>query len=328
MPVSRLPFRSSSVVAAAFFGLACGGGSTTEASTSISTISFASSSQAIYKGTTATLTVTAKGSDGNALPSSNADLAAIAWSVGDPTIATVVGTGTSATVTGIKFGSTTVRATSGSVQGTIAITVNNGITSITLAKGAASIAVGTQTTVTPTVVGPNPDHSVTLSTTNGTVGFVTAEGVVNARAAGTMNIVATSVADPTVSGSTQITVVAATLPSATITGMSQAASPAGCATAVGAVVVTTAVCGTVNLALNVIATDHTMKLIEVLVGSTVCASQTLDTKAAQTMTMSCNTAGQTPGPSLFSVRITHRTQVEPTVDVARTVITSTITIAP
>jgi hypothetical protein len=330
MADTRVSFRSTPLVVVALLGLACGGGSTsTEASTSVSSITFAQAPLAlIYKGTTQTLTVTAKGSDGVALPSSNADVAALVWTSSDPTIASVVGSGTSATVTGVKFGSTTIHAKSGSVDGALAVTVNNGINSVTITKLLSTIPEGEQTTVTAVVVGPNPDHSVEWSTRSGTIGFVDQDGTVNARSDGIINIVATSKADPDVSGTTQITVIDATLPALSLTSMTQAASPAGCMTAVGATVVTTAVCGTVNLNLSLAAATHKTKLIEVLIGTTVCASQTLDTKVAQTLTLACNTAGTPAGSNLISVRLMHRTAVDPTIDVLRTLISQPITIAP
>jgi hypothetical protein len=330
MAGTRISFRSTPLVLVALLGLACGGGSTTtEASTSISSITFADAPLLyVYKGTSASMTVTAKGSDGVALPSSNADVAALVWSSSDPTIATVVGTGATATVAGLKFGSTTIHAKSGSVDAAIAVTVNNGINSVTVTKALAQIAEGEVTTVTATVLGPNPDHSVIWSTRTGNVGFVDQTGLVSAIDDGTINIVATSNADNAVSGTTQITVVNAVLPSVTLTSMTQASSPAGCATAVGATVVATSVCGTVNLNLSLAAATHNTKLIEVLIGATVCASQALDTKAAQALTLACNTAGVAAGSNSFIVRVTHRTAAAPTVPVLRTLITQPITIMP
>jgi hypothetical protein len=322
----RSPLRSSAIVLASVAALACG--SSTEPKNSIHELAFTPAIQVLLNGSTANVTVAASGADGMAIAAGSADLATIKWASDDSTIVSVVGTGTSATLSALKYGTTTIRATApGGVLGALTVSVTNGITGVTIIAASNTIPVGGKTTITPTVLGENPDHSVTYTTSNQQVALVDAAGVVSAVAAGSAIITATSVADATYQGSVSILVRAAVLPTANITAATQTASPAGCSTTVGAAVSLGSVCGTFSITANLLAGDFATTRIEAIVGTTVCGSVTLNTATAATITVSCNTAGVAAGSTNLILRATYRTETS-AVDVTRTAASIPITIAP
>jgi hypothetical protein len=323
----RSPIRSTAIVLASVAALACG--SSTEPRNSIHELEFTPALQVLLNGATAMVTVAASGADGVAIAAGSADLATIKWKSDDSTIVSVVGSGTGATLSAHKYGTTTIRATApGGVLGTLSVSVNNGITGVTLTAASGTIPVGGKTALNATVQGDNPNHAVTYSTSNQQVATIDASGVVSGLATGSVTITATSTADPTYQGTVSILVRAAALPRANITAATQTASPAGCNTAPGFPVTLSSVCGTFSITANLLASDFSSTLIEAMVGTTVCGSLAINTAAATTITLSCNTAGVAPGPTTLTLRATYRTETNPTVNVTTTAASLPITIAP
>lgn len=140
----------------------------------------------------------------------------IAWASQNTSVATVSQTGR---VNAVGPGATMVTATSEGRTGSAAITVNPPpVTSVVVSPSTKSIQVGEQTGLSAETRGAGgqllTDRPVSWSSTNETVAAVSSSGVVTAVAPGSSTISAISEG---VSGSASVTVVAATIPVASVT---------------------------------------------------------------------------------------------------------------
>ncbi len=150
----------------------------------------------------------------------------VTWSSSDETIATVDQDGL---VTGVAIGAATITATSvatPSVSGSSALTVTDvpAVTGVTVDPAEVTIGVGdadVQFTAVVAAVG-GASEEVTWASSDPDVASVDAAGLVSAVATGTATVTATSVFDPTISGSATVNVpgvtdIVVTPPSADLT---------------------------------------------------------------------------------------------------------------
>lgn len=131
----------------------------------------------------------------------------VTWTSSDLTKATVSATGV---VTGVAVGSAVITARSvadPTRTATSAITVVPRVTGVTVTPANSSIAVAGTVPLTATVTGdPGVTTTVTWNSLQPAIATVSATGVVTGVATGTATIVATSTADPSKSGSAQVSV--------------------------------------------------------------------------------------------------------------------------
>ena len=141
----------------------------------------------------------------------------VIWTSGNTAIATVDQTGK---VTGVAAGSTTIVAkltADNSVQAQATVTVAAApLPAISLSPTSASVSVGATKTITATVTNTT-NTAVTWTTSSSTIATVSTGGVVTGKATGTATITATSVANNSVKATCTITVIAAALPTLTVT---------------------------------------------------------------------------------------------------------------
>ena len=195
--------------------------SVTVTSAVLTSISVGTPSPSIASGSTEQLTATGVYSDNSTQPLTTQ----VAWSITDPTVATVSGAGL---LTALKAGSVTVTATSGAVSGTGTVVVNGAsLASITITPMAFSIASGQSKQLSAVgVYSDGTSHDVTNQVTwnSGSTSYATVSsaGLVTGVSAGSANITATL---DTKTGSATATVSAALLTSIVVTpGMASIAT--------------------------------------------------------------------------------------------------------
>ncbi|MFN8574331.1 MAG: Ig-like domain-containing protein [Gemmatimonadaceae bacterium] len=173
----------------------------------VASVTVAPSSATVGVGATQQLTATLRDANGNILTGR-----LVQWSSPNPAIASVSSTGL---VTAVSAGGPiNISATSEGVSGTSAITVaSGGVTSVVVTPSSGSLRSSTPgfgwTQQLAAVVNgpPGVDQSVTWASGNSNIASVSASGLVVANAAGQTQITATSVADPTKSGTYDVTVI-------------------------------------------------------------------------------------------------------------------------
>jgi len=195
--------------------LACGGGgspnetgpSTPPTPTPVlTTINVALSVAQIQVGQTAT--ATASGLDQNGAPIATGT---VSWSSSNTNVAVIAQTGA---ITAVGAGTTQIIATSGGKSGQAALTVVPApvpVASVTISPATVTLVIGATQQMTATATDANGNvltgRTVTWSSSDPTKATVTPTGVVQAIAAGTATIVATS---ETKSGSATVTVSSST----------------------------------------------------------------------------------------------------------------------
>jgi alpha-tubulin suppressor-like RCC1 family protein len=140
-------------------------------------------------GATAPLTAVARSADGTALVNRT-----IAFSSGDPAIASVDGSGV---VTGVAVGSTAITATSEGRSRSVTLTVSNvAVSSVAVAPTTAALKVGAELTLTGQAfdagAAPLPNRVFAWSSSSPAVATVSPLGVVRGLTAGTTTITGTS----------------------------------------------------------------------------------------------------------------------------------------
>jgi uncharacterized protein YjdB len=210
---------TSSITAA--FGLVSGSTTLTVTAATLVSIDVTPASPSIAKGTTQQFTATGVFTD-----ASTQDLTtSVSWASSDTAVATISNTaGTEGLATSAAMGSTTVTATSGAVSGSTTLTVTAAtLVSIDVTPASPSVAKGTTQQFTAT--GSYTDAStqdlttaVTWSSSDTAVATISnaagSEGLATGADVGPSTITATSGA---VSGSTTLTISAATLVSIDVT---------------------------------------------------------------------------------------------------------------
>lgn len=152
-------------------------------------------------GATQAVTATAKDAKGTTVPS-----AAITWSVDNAAIASVSASGSSATITAVATGATVAHARVGSIGADIPIQVL-GVRSMQVNPTNASIRAGdTQNFSVTFDADAGVSQSVTWTSGDAAIATVSATGVVSGVSAGATTIRATSVADPRISSTANVTV--------------------------------------------------------------------------------------------------------------------------
>jgi len=133
--------------------------------------------------------------------------ATITWSSSDTTKAKVSATGL---VVGVAVGSATITATSGTKSATATVAVTSDISFVTMTPANATLVVAQSSHATAAVGVINAaSNAVTFTSSNPAVATVTGSGLtatITAVAAGTANIIATSVVDSTKSATQHLTV--------------------------------------------------------------------------------------------------------------------------
>lgn len=173
---------------------------------SVATVTVSPTPVTMAVGSTQQETATLHDANGNVLNRP------VSWSSSDVSIATVSSTGL---VTAVAAGGpATITATSEGVQGTASITVSSGVvTSVTVSPASGSLrgstpGFGWTQQLTVTVNGsPGVSQAVTYASGNASIASVSATGLVTAGAAGQTQVTATSVVDPTKSGTYDVTVI-------------------------------------------------------------------------------------------------------------------------
>jgi uncharacterized protein YjdB len=168
------------------------------------TVALGASSIQVGQGTQATATL--KDANGNTLTGRT-----ITWSSSAPSVASVSSSGA---VTALAAGSTQITATSEGQSGSATVTVTVvPVATVVVALAASSVTVGQSTQATATLKDANGNtltgRTVTWSSNNTAVATVSSAGLVNALAAGSAQITATSEGK---TGSASLTVTAASPP--------------------------------------------------------------------------------------------------------------------
>src|SRR6266853_896656 len=158
----------------------------------------------------------------------------VTWASSNTSVANVTASGVAS---GLATGSTTITATSEGKNGTATLTVSSvPVASIAVSPSSAAVPAGqtVQLTATPKDASGNPlvGRTVTWTSSNTSVGTVSASGLVTGVVAGSTTITATSEGK---SGTSVVTVTAAPLPVASVT-----VSPASASVFVGQTVQLTA----------------------------------------------------------------------------------------
>lgn len=152
-------------------------------------------------GATQAVTAVAKDAKGATVTS-----ASIVWTVDNAAIATIAGSGSSAVITAISPGATVAHARVGAIGADIPVQVL-GVRSMQVNPSNASIRAGdTQNFSVTFDADAGVSQAVTWTSGDAAVATVSATGVVTGVTAGTTTIRATSVADPRISSTANVTV--------------------------------------------------------------------------------------------------------------------------
>jgi 6-phosphogluconolactonase (cycloisomerase 2 family)/uncharacterized protein YjdB len=190
-----------------------GGGTTTPPPVTLTSISITGPATSLAAGMTAQYSAMGVMSDGT----KQSSLSSLAWTSSAPTVATISAAGVA---TAVGAGTTTITATSGGVSSTTTLTVTTAtLDSIGVTPAVPSLVQGTSQQFTAT--GVYSDHTkvdltgrVTWASGSPTIATVNSAGLGTGVAAGDSTITATL---GSVSGSTSLTVTAATLVSIAVT---------------------------------------------------------------------------------------------------------------
>lgn len=158
----------------------------------VASVSVSPSSHTLSLGSTVTLAATVRDSSGNALTDRS-----ISWTTSNASIATVSGSGA---VTGIASGTVTVTATAEGHSASASITVPTvtpaPVATITVSPTTATIGIGATAQLVATLRDASNNiltgRTVTWSSSNGGVAFVSATGLVSGIGAGSATVTATS----------------------------------------------------------------------------------------------------------------------------------------
>ena len=173
-------------------GAGCGGGGDGPAGPgggggpTVSRIDLTPGSASVIVGQISSFIAQPKDATGAAITGQN-----MAWSISDPSVATVAG----GVVTAVKVGSATITAAVGSVKGTAAVTVIAAVASVTLSPNPANFVVGQTNQLTATLKDAGgatiTDRTVTWTSSNDLIASISSTGLVTSQSLGSATITAT-----------------------------------------------------------------------------------------------------------------------------------------